>query len=249
MCCLHYPRVMTLSSRWELATTWDHYRYASDGDYGTTQGALPHDFGVSIFFMCDFFFTHDFWSCTSVLMFFRLHILFCRCVFGCPKRATTRSSHLQSLTAMLTRSWKMQFPMFAFRRTISMYDKEVLHQKISKKLSSSTIYLTEEQYHQVKNPKSFDIQHLILIVIWCTSSIFVQAWIPLFRNREHDYFEFCKLWSSRAFRALSEKKRLYHGKDPKHKYDADGHIHKSKRMVRVGVVLSAIYIYIYIYIL
>jgi hypothetical protein len=39
-----------------LATTWDHYRYAPDGDYGTTQGAVSHDFRVSIFFMYDFFF-------------------------------------------------------------------------------------------------------------------------------------------------------------------------------------------------
>jgi hypothetical protein len=46
----------------------------------------------------------------------------------------------------------------------NQYYKEVLHQKISKKLGSSAIYLTEEQYCQVKNPKSFDIQHLRLVV-------------------------------------------------------------------------------------
>jgi tryptophanyl-tRNA synthetase len=35
------------------------------------------------------------------------------------------------------------------------YYKEVLGQKMSKKLGSSAIYLTEEQYSQVKISKSF----------------------------------------------------------------------------------------------
>jgi hypothetical protein len=105
----------------------------------------------------------------------------------------------------------------------NQYYKDVIHQKMNKKLGSSTIYLTEEQYHQVKNPKSFDIQYLRLIVIWRTGSIFVQVRIPWFRNHEQDYFKFCKLWSSSAFSAVSEKKRLCRGKDPKHRYGADGH--------------------------
>jgi hypothetical protein len=46
----------------------------------------------------------------------------------------------------------------------NQYYKEVLHQKMSKKLGSSAIYLTKEQYCQVKNSKSFDIQHLRLVV-------------------------------------------------------------------------------------
>jgi hypothetical protein len=55
---LHHPGVVTLSGngRLELATTWDHYQFASDGDYGTTQGVVAHDFWVSFFFMHDFFF-------------------------------------------------------------------------------------------------------------------------------------------------------------------------------------------------
>jgi hypothetical protein len=61
-----------------------------------------------------------------------------------------------------------------------------------------------------------------------------------FRNTEQDYFEFYKLWSSSAFRALSEKKRLCHRKDLKHRYGADGHVRKSKRVVIASVVLSAI---------
>ena len=66
--------------------------------------------------------------------------------------------------------------------------------------------------------------------------------IPWFKNREADYFEFCKLWSSSAFRAVSKKKRLCRGKDPKHRYGADGHVRKAKRMVRATVVLSVIYV-------
>jgi hypothetical protein len=44
------------------------------------------------------------------------------------------------------------------------YYREVLCQKMNKKLGSSTIYLTEEQYSQVKVSKSFYIQYLILVV-------------------------------------------------------------------------------------
>jgi hypothetical protein len=54
-----------------------------------------------------------------------------------------------------------------------------------------------------------------------------------------------KLWSSSAFMVLSKKKRLCRGKDLKHRYDSDGHVHKSRRIVRDGVVVSDIYIYIY----
>jgi hypothetical protein len=53
---------------------------------------------------------------------------------------------------------------YAHIQVNNQYYKEILHQKLSRKLSSSVIYLTEEQYCQVKNPKSFDIQHLRLVV-------------------------------------------------------------------------------------
>jgi hypothetical protein len=43
------------------------------------------------------------------------------------------------------------------------YYKEVLVQKMNKKMGSSHIYLTEEQYIQVKISKSFYIQCLILV--------------------------------------------------------------------------------------
>jgi hypothetical protein len=44
------------------------------------------------------------------------------------------------------------------------YYKEVLGLKLNKKLGSSRIYLTGEQYNQVKISKSFNIHSLILIV-------------------------------------------------------------------------------------
>jgi hypothetical protein len=56
--------------------------------------------------------------------------------------------------------------------------------------------------------------------------------ISWFRNRKPVYLEFCKLWSSPEFKAKSEKKRQNRGNDLKHKYDYDGHIHKSQHMVR-----------------
>jgi hypothetical protein len=43
---VHYPEVVTLpeNGRQVLTTTWDHYRFALDGDYGIAQGAVSHDF-------------------------------------------------------------------------------------------------------------------------------------------------------------------------------------------------------------
>jgi hypothetical protein len=73
------------------------------------------------------------------------------------------------------------------------------------------------------------------------SSIFVQVLILWFKNREVDYFEFCKLWSSSAFKLVLVKKRLCCGKDLMHRYDVDGHIRKARCMVRDGVVLSELY--------
>jgi hypothetical protein len=57
------------------------------------------------------------------------------------------------------------------------------------------------------------------------------------------YLELFNLWSSLAFKVKSEKKRLNHGKDPKHRYDADGHVRKSQHMVRL-YGSSAIYMYV-----
>jgi hypothetical protein len=70
---LHHPGVMTLpeNSCRELATTWENYQFAPDGSYGTAQGAVAHDFWVSIFSIYCFFFITP-----SVLMCFWLHIIF-----------------------------------------------------------------------------------------------------------------------------------------------------------------------------
>jgi hypothetical protein len=63
-----------------------------------------------------------------------------------------------------------------------------------------------------------------------------------FKNREAGYFEFYKLWSSSAFKLVSEKKRFNHGKDPAHRYDTDGHVRKAIRLVRGHVLLSNLYV-------
>jgi hypothetical protein len=68
--------------------------------------------------------------------------------------------------------------------------------------------------------------------------------IPWFKNREVNYFEFSKLWSSSVFNMVSEKKRLCHRKDLMHRYEADGHVRKTKRMVRGHVLLSDLYVII-----
>jgi hypothetical protein len=57
--------------------------------------------------------------------------------------------------------------------------------------------------------------------------------IPWLWHRKQVYVEFCNLWSSSVFKAKFEKNRLNRGKDPKHRYDADGHVRKSQLMVRL----------------
>jgi hypothetical protein len=54
---LHHLGVVTLpgNGRHELATTWEHYQFTPDGSYGTAQGAVVHDFWVSIFSIYYFF--------------------------------------------------------------------------------------------------------------------------------------------------------------------------------------------------
>jgi hypothetical protein len=52
--------------------------------------------------------------------------------------------------------------MLTFRN--NAYYMDVLGVEMNKKLSSSAIYLTEEQYNQIKISKSFYIQYLILVV-------------------------------------------------------------------------------------
>jgi hypothetical protein len=55
--------------------------------------------------------------------------------------------------------------------------------------------------------------------------------------------EFYRLWSSLAFKVKSEQKRLNREKDLKYRYDADGHVRKSQRMVRF-CGSSVIYMYV-----
>jgi hypothetical protein len=63
-------------------------------------------------------------------------------------------------------------------------------------------------------------------------SIFIQVVILWFRNHKLVYLEFCRYWSSPKFKVKSEKKRQNRGKDPKHRYNVDGHILKSQHMVK-----------------
>jgi hypothetical protein len=105
---------------------------------------------------------------------------------------------------------------------------------MNKKLGYSHIYLTEEQYNQVKVSKSFYIpfNFSFHMTHWL---IFVHVIIPRFKNRKPVYLEFCKLWSSLEFKAKSEKRRLNCENDPKLRYDVDEHIRKGQRMVRLHV--------------
>jgi hypothetical protein len=70
---------------------------------------------------------------------------------------------------------------YARIQTNNAYYKEVLGLKMNNKVGSSRIYLTDEQYTQVKISKFFNIHSLILAIKWRAASIFVQVVIPLER--------------------------------------------------------------------
>jgi hypothetical protein len=53
---------------------------------------------------------------------------------------------------------------YAHIQANNVYYGEVLGQKMNKKLGSSIIYLTEEEYNPINVSKSFCIQYLILVV-------------------------------------------------------------------------------------
>jgi hypothetical protein len=112
---LHHPGVVTLpgNGHRELTTTWEHYWFTPDGSYRTAQEAVVHNFSVSIFSMYYFFFITP-----SALMCFLLHILFYSYIFGCPRRVTTRRTHLRSSMPLLKRSSWMLFCMLAFKQTM-----------------------------------------------------------------------------------------------------------------------------------
>jgi hypothetical protein len=57
--------------------------------------------------------------------------------------------------------------------------------------------------------------------------------------------EFYRYWSSPVLKAKSKQKRLNREKDLKHRYNTDGHVHKSQHMVRFRGS-SDIYIYMFV---
>jgi hypothetical protein len=60
---LHYLGMVTLpNGRRKITTTWEHFRFALDEDYGTAQGVVSHDFWVS-FFLYSKLFLH--YPCTN----------------------------------------------------------------------------------------------------------------------------------------------------------------------------------------
>jgi hypothetical protein len=129
-------------------------------------------------FLYSWLFLH--YSCTNAYFVLQLHFLL--------REMGNNQDHALAVFNLNARKVVEDAISYARIQANNQYYKEILGQKMNKEMGSSSIYLTE-----VKNPKSFDLQHLRLIFIQCTNSIFLQVWIPWFQNREADYFEFCKL--------------------------------------------------------
>ncbi|WVZ52240.1 hypothetical protein U9M48_003322 [Paspalum notatum var. saurae] len=84
------------------------------------------------------------------------------------------------------------------------YYKSVKGEKMTKKKGANTIYLKEEEYLKTE-------------VDWLVKDIEAWRWLA-------------KLWSSPEWIEKSEGKRNNRGKDPGHKYGADGHFGLQRRM-------------------
>jgi hypothetical protein len=138
---LHHPGVVTMprNGRCELATTWEHYRFSPDGSYETAEGAVAHDFWVSIFSYIFVFITLMYYCVFIVYFILQLR-------FHLPEEGNhqTHTFEVFNVTAQKVMKDTISYARIQANNT---YYKEVLRQKMNKKLSSSHIYLTEEQYN------------------------------------------------------------------------------------------------------
>jgi hypothetical protein len=115
---------------------------------------MLHDLWVSFFFIHDFFLHY-----LCINAYFILQLCF---------RLPKTGNHQDHALSVFNRNAHKVIKDAIFYTQIhanNTYYKEILGQQINKEMCSSSIYLIEEQYCQVKNPKSFDLQRLRLILI------------------------------------------------------------------------------------
>jgi hypothetical protein len=89
--------------------------------------------------------------------------------FWLPEESNHQTHELEVFNATAQKVVKDAI-LYARIQANNTYYKEVLGQKMNKKMCSSHIYLIEEQYNQVKVSKSFYIQCSILVFTWHTDS-------------------------------------------------------------------------------
>jgi predicted GH43/DUF377 family glycosyl hydrolase len=82
--------------------------------------------------------------------------------FRLPEEGTHKAQALEVFNATTQKVMK-DIILYARIQANNTYYKDVLGQKMNKKMGSFHIYLTEEQYNQVKVSKSFYIQCSILV--------------------------------------------------------------------------------------
>jgi hypothetical protein len=115
---------------------------------------VSHDFWVSLF-LYSWLFLH--YPCTNAYFILQLH-------FRLPEMGN-HQDHALAVFNLSAHKVVKDAISYAQIQANNQYYKEILGQKMNKEMCSSSIYLTEEQYHQVKNPKSFDLQRLRLMFI------------------------------------------------------------------------------------
>jgi len=144
---LHYPGMVRKPSGESVpARSWDDYLFAPGGVHSNAQEAVWHDFWVRcLIIMYIFLLQICFYTCSSLIM-----ICFCSCTISCLKMETIRRMLVGCFILMQPCSSDEQYPIGGVQANNTYY-KEKLGQPMNKNLKSSSIYLTEEQYFQVKH--------------------------------------------------------------------------------------------------
>jgi hypothetical protein len=93
---------------------------------------------------------------------FRIVYFILQLRFSLPEEGNHQAHALEVFNATAQKVMKDAI-LYARIQANNTYNKEVLGEKMNKKLGSSHIYLTEEQYNQVNVSMSFYIQCLLLV--------------------------------------------------------------------------------------
>jgi hypothetical protein len=100
---------------------------------------------------------------------------------------------------------------------------------LNEKEGSSKIYLTEDQYREVRI--QFVLPFLLIIVIVIICNIVCAGDGSWMAPVPDAYYAWCRYWASKGFQKASAHHRQCRGTNPNNKFGGDDMLRKAKRMV------------------